>query len=139
MLYPSIDSFIEGKQKDSKSIRTKLFEKTLEDDACSIYYKGLFNLLFGKEGKNVIDLKELDTNKKQYIKNMAGFIEIFEKNQQFKDIELKLQCALIYIILNFLSIEKISSLLACKKEIDENNRIKMKILISSMIQNNYIN
>ena len=70
---------------------------------------------------------------------MAGFIEIFEKNQQFKDIELKLQCALIYIILNFLSIEKISSLLACEKEIDENNRIKMKILISSMIQNNHIN
>ena len=70
---------------------------------------------------------------------MVGFIEISENSQQFRDIELKLQCALIYIILNFLSIEKISSLLACEKEIDENNSIKMKILISSMIQNYHIN
>ena len=68
LLYQSIDSFIEGKQKDSKPIRTKIFEKTLEDDACSIYYRGIFNMLYGKERKMLKTLKNLMKIKNNILK-----------------------------------------------------------------------
>ena len=68
---------------------------------------------------------------------MVGFIEIFDKCQNIKDIEMKLQGAILYIILNFCDNEKLNSLWnKVNDNDDDNNRDFMIILISSLNPNN---
>ena len=67
---------------------------------------------------------------------MVGFIEIFDVCQNIKDIELKLQGAIMYIILNFCDNEKWNSLVKQVYDNDDNNRIFMITIISSLNPNN---
>ena len=67
---------------------------------------------------------------------MVGFIEIFDACQNIKDIEMRLQCAILYIILNFCDNEKLNSLANKVCDNDDNYRKFMMILISSLNPNN---
>ena len=78
-----------------------------------------------------------DQRKKDYIKELLGFIEIFENNQNINDIEMKLQGAILFIILNLLDEKRLGSVLDEVNKNNESIRNIMKILICS-VNPNYI-
>ena len=69
---------------------------------------------------------------------MVGFIEIFDACQNIKDIEIemRLQGAILYIILNLCDNKKWNSLAKQLDDNDDNNRRFMITLISSLNPNN---
>ena len=86
--------------------------------------------------RQIQKVNSLDPAKKDYIKKLIGLIEIFENNQNIKDIETKFQGAILFILINFLDCEKINSIATngYKNNMDDRNIIKM--LISSINPNN---
>lgn len=143
LLYFKIAGFIDGNKDVSTAskIEKLLSEKIKEGNACSIYYEGLKCLLFGLNDKTGCEILNMfnndDQRKKNYIKELLGFIEIFENNQNINDIEMKLQGAILFIILNLLDEKRLGSV---SDEVNKNNesiRNIMKILICS-VNPNYI-
>ena len=135
LLYSKLSSFIDGKGNtlDYFKIEEMLTEKIKNCEACSIYYEILKNIIFGVDGKSDWEmLTTLNSNKKDYVKKLLGFIEIFENNQKVKDIEIKLLCAILYMLLNIFGYEKMNSLLVGRNKNDMNNRNIMIMLITSL-------
>ena len=136
LIYSKLSSFIDGKGNtlDYFKIEEMFTEKIKNSEACSIYYEILKNIIFGVDGKSDWEmLTTLNSNKKDYVKKLLGFIEIFENNQKVKDIEIKLLCAILYMQLNIFGYEKMNSLLTGKSRNDmNNNRNIMIMLITSL-------
>ena len=135
LLYLKLSSFIDGKGNtlDYFKIEEMFTEKIKNSEACSIYYEILKNIIFGVDGKSDWEmLTTLNSNKKDYVKKLLGFIEIFENNQKVKDIEIKLLCAILYMQLNIFGYEKMNSLLTGRNKNDMNNRNIMIMLITSL-------
>ena len=84
----------------------------------------------------LVTLNNFDSRKKQYIKELIGFIEVFENNKNINDIEMKLQRAILFIILNLLDEKKLLSVLDEANKSNENIRSLMKILIYSINPSN---
>ena len=138
-LYSMVKSLLSEKENvdNALEVRKLLKNKIKKNDACSPYYKALNNLLFGIDDENTCEIfKILEQSKINYIKKLVGFIEIFDVCQNIKDIELKLQGAIMYIILNFCDNEKWNSLVKQVYDNDDNNRIFMITIISSLNPNN---
>ena len=138
-LYSMVKSLLNEKENTDNAleVRKLLKNKIKKNDACSPYYKALNNLLFGIDDENTCEIfKILEQSKINYIKKLVGFIEIFDVCQNIKDIELKLQGAIMYIILNFCDNEKWNSLVKQVYDNDDNNRIFMITIISSLNPNN---
>ena len=121
---------------DLSQLERLISEKIQKGDVCSIYYKGLKYLLFGLDGKvgceMLVMFNDLDQSKKKYIKELIGFIEILENNQNIKDIEMKLQGTILFIILKLVDEKKLLSVLDEGNKNNENIRDIMKILIYSI-------
>ena len=143
LLYFKIAGFIDGNKDVSTAskIEKLLSEKIKEGNACSIYYEGLKCLLFRLDGKTGCEILNMfnndDQRKKNYIKELLGFIEIFENNQNINDIEMKLQGAILFIILNLIDEKRLVSVLDEVNKNNESIRNIMKILICS-VNPNYI-
>ena len=140
LLYSMVEYLLDSEVKidDILEVKDFLLEKILKDDACSSYYKGLKNLLFGIDVKNSYEIfKSHEQSKINYILKLVGFVEIFDRCQNIQNIEKKLQGTILYIILNFFDNEKLNSLLdKVEDDDDNNNRSFMMILIISLNPNN---
>ena len=124
---------------NASEVRKLLTKKIKNNDACSPYYKALTNLLFGIEDDDTCEIfKTLEKSKINYIRKLVGFIEIFDACQNIKDIEIemRLQGAILYIILNLCDNKKWNSLAKQLDDNDDNNRRFMITLISSLNPNN---
>ena len=112
LLYNDIQSFIgkkiEKEEEKSKWIKIKkeIFKKANDkNNNANIYYKGLFEFLFGMDAvdDDTIDNEILNEEKsvtKKYIKNLILFIEVLEyqEKQDAKAFEPKFQVIVFYII-----------------------------------------
>ena len=102
---------------------------------------------FDKINKNVDDIKvelnilnTLDEKKKMYIQQLIGFIEIFENYNNIENIEMKMQGAILFIMLKLCDDKKLISIFDESIKNNENVRNIIKILISSLnSRDNYIN
>ena len=139
LLYSMVEYLLDEEViiNDILEVKDFLLEKILKDDACSPYYKAIKNLLFGIDAKNNYEIfKTLEQSKINYVLKLVGFVEIFDGCQNIQNIEMKLQGAILYIILNFFDNEKLNSLLDKVEDNDDNNRTFIMILISSINPNN---
>ena len=139
LLYSMVEYLLDEEViiNDILEVKDFLLEKILKDDACSPYYKAIKNLLFGIDAKNSYEIfKTLEQSKINYVLKLVGFVEIFDGCQNIQNIEMKLQGAILYIILNFFDNEKLNSLLDKVEDNDDNNRTFIMILISSINPNN---
>ena len=139
LLYSMVISLINEKDNvnNASEVRKLLTKKIKNNDACSPYYKALKNLLFGIEDDDTCEIfKTLEKSKINYIRKLVGFIEIFDACQNIKDIEMRLQGAILYIILNLCDNKKWNSLAKQLDDNDDNNRRFMITLISSLNPNN---
>ena len=77
-------------------------------------------------------LNTLDEKKKNCIKQLIEFIEIFENNQNIENIEMKMQGAILFIMLKLCDDKKLISIFDEVNKNNENVRNIIKILISSI-------
>ena len=85
-------------------------------------------------------LNTLDEKKKMYIQQLIGFIEIFENYNNIENIEMKMQGAILFIMLKLYDEKKLISIIDESIKNNENVRNIIKILISSLnSRDNYIN
>ena len=77
-------------------------------------------------------LNTLDEKKKYYIKQLIEFIEIFENNQNIENIEMKMQGAILFIMLKLYDDKKLISIFDEVNKTNENVRNIIKIIISSL-------
>ena len=145
LLYLMIEPLLNNNKDNSdfSQIEKLLLEKIPKNDVCSIYYKGIKNLLFGDDEKASLGMlnliNTLDEKKKLYIRQLIGFIEIFENNHNIENIEMKMQGAILFIMLNLYDEKKLLSIFDEVIKINENVRNIIKILISSLnSSDNYI-
>ena len=133
-----IESLLNNNKNDSdlSQIEKLLIEKIKKNDACSIYYEGVKNLLFGDDEKASLEmlnmLNTLDEKKKNCIKQLIEFIEIFENNQNIENIEMKMQGAILFIMLKLYDDKKLISIFDEVNKTNENARNIIKIIISSL-------
>ena len=85
-------------------------------------------------------LNTLDEKKKMYIQQLIGFIEIFENYNNIENIEMKMQGAILFIMLKLYDEKKLIFIFDESIKNNENVRNIIKILISSLnSRDNYIN
>ena len=138
LLFLRIESLLNNNKNDSdlSQIAKLLLEKIQKNDACSIYYEGVKNLLFGDDEKTNLEMLKvlniLDEKKKYYIKQLIEFIEIFENNQNIENIEMKMQGAILFIMLKLYDDKKLISIFDEVNKNNDNVRNIIKILISSL-------
>ena len=142
-LYLRIEPLLNNNKGNSNlsQIEKLLVEKIQKNDICSIYYKGVKNLLFGDDEKASLGnvLNTFDEKKKLYIQQLIGFIEIFENNQNIENIEMKMQGAILFIMLKLYDEKKLIFIFDEVTKNNENVRNIIKILISSLNScDNYI-
>ena len=77
-------------------------------------------------------LNTLDEKKKNCIKQLIEFIEIFENNQNIENIEMKMQGAILFIMLKLYDDKKLISIFDEVNKTNENVRNIIKIIISSL-------
>ena len=77
-------------------------------------------------------LNTLDEKKKNCIKQLIEFIEIFENNQNIENIEMKMQGAILFIMIKLFDDKKLISIFDEVNKNNENVRNIIKILISSI-------
>ena len=77
-------------------------------------------------------LNTLDEKKKNCIKLLIEFIEIFENNQNIENIEMKMQGAILFIMLKLYDDKKLISIFDEVNKNNDNVRNIIKILISSL-------
>ena len=77
-------------------------------------------------------LNTLDEKKKNCIKQLIEFIEIFENNQNIENIEMKMQGAILFIMIKLFDDKKLISIFDEVNKKNENVRNIIKIIISSL-------
>ena len=77
-------------------------------------------------------LNTLDEKKKNCIKQLIEFIEIFENNQNIENTEMKMQGAILFILLKLYDDKKLISFFDGVNINNENVRNIIKILIGSL-------
>ena len=121
--------------------KKEIFKKASDkNNNAYIYYKGLFEFLFGMDAvdDDTIDNEILNEEKsvtKKYIKNLILFIELFEyqEKQDAKAFEPKFQAIVFYIICSIGCSFILKEIFEREKEI---NIIMIKA-ISCLNQNNF--
>ena len=139
---PFLGKKIESKEDKEKwcSLKDIIFGKINNKNIVSIYYKGILELLFGLKHlkKNeAIDYDIYSEEDDQFlllIKQLILFTEIFEDNIEMKDIEMKYQGAVLYIIDSCIDKEFISNVI---QEESNYNQKTMKLISICNAENYY--
>ena len=127
-------------QDDWLSLKKIIIKKKNDNNNVSIYYEGLLELFYGLD--HLKNNQEIDYDIfseqfyliKQILEEIILFIEIFEHNNNIKDIEIKYQAAILYLINKFLNKEQFNNVIMKNND----HRKMIKILISICNLNNYI-
>ena len=93
---------MEKNMHEWEEITNNIKEEIEKNNICSIYYKGLLDLL-----KDYKKIDELKYTKREYIKNIIGFIYILESFCKVKNIENKFQGAILYLLYHLFLKKKI--------------------------------